>query len=95
MRRGDLDIVAIQGDFENSQPALVIQADLFTAHSSVTVLMVNAPLLRISIQPDSVNGLQKPSQSIMDKALTVKRDKIGQTFGSVCWWKVNGVLLFS
>lgn len=40
--------------------------------------MVNALLLRISIQPDLENGLQKPSQIMMDKALAVKRDKIGQ-----------------
>ncbi|MCC9162580.1 type II toxin-antitoxin system PemK/MazF family toxin [Alcaligenes aquatilis] len=88
MRRGDLVTVAMQGDFGKPRPALVIQADLFAAHSSVTVLpvtstIVNAPLLRISIQPDLENGLQKPSQIMIDKALTVKRDKIGQTFGSV------------
>ncbi|MCX5591745.1 type II toxin-antitoxin system PemK/MazF family toxin [Alcaligenes endophyticus] len=88
MRRGDLVTVAMQGDFGKPRPALVIQADLFAAHSSVTVLpvsstMVNAPLLRISIQPDSENGLQKPSQVMIDKALTVKRDKLGQAFGSV------------
>lgn len=88
MRRGDLVTVAMQGDFGKPRPALVIQADLFAAHSSVTVLpvtstIVNAPLLRISIQPDPENGLQKPSQIMIDKALTVKRDKIGQTFGSV------------
>ena len=66
MRRGDLVTVAMQGDFGKPRPALVIQADLFAAHSSVTVLpvtstIVNAPLLRISIQPDPENGLQKPS----------------------------------
>ncbi|MCB4321905.1 type II toxin-antitoxin system PemK/MazF family toxin [Alcaligenes sp. 13f] len=88
MRRGDLVTVAMQGDFGKPRPALVIQADLFAAHSSVTVLpvtstIVNAPLLRISIQPDPDNGLQKTSQIMIDKALTVKRDKIGQTFGSV------------
>jgi len=78
----------MQGDFGKPRPALVIQADLFAAHSSVTVLpvtstIVNAPLLRISIQPNSENGLQKPSQIMIDKALTVKRDKIGQAFGYV------------
>ncbi|MDH4865460.1 type II toxin-antitoxin system PemK/MazF family toxin [Alcaligenes faecalis] len=88
MRRGDLVTVAMQGDFGKPRPALVIQADLFAAHSSVTVLpvtstIVNAPLLRISIQPDPENGLQKPSQIMIDKALTVKRDKIGQAFGSI------------
>lgn len=88
MRRGDLVTVAMQGDFGKPRPALVIQADLFAAHSSVTVLpvtstIVNAPLLRISIRPDPENGLQKPSQIMIDKALTVKRDKIGQAFGYV------------
>ena len=86
--RGDLVTVAMQGDFGKPQPALVIQADQFNEHATVTVLpltsaLVAAPLLRITIEPSTENGLQKPSQVMLDKAVTVKRDKIGAAFGRI------------
>ena len=88
MRRGDFVTIAMQGDFGKPRPALVIQADQFDEHDTVTVLLVtstlvNAPLLRITVQPDAGNGLQKPSQVMVDKAMTVKRDKLGPSFGRI------------
>ena len=86
--RGDLVTVAMQGDFGKPRPALIIQADQFSEHSSVTVLpltsaLVSAPLLRITVQPGVGNGLQKPSQVMVDKAVTLKRDKVGLPFGRI------------
>lgn len=88
MRRGDFVTIAMQGDFGKPRPALVIQSDQFDEHATVTVLpvtstLVAAPLLRITLQPDIGNGLQKPSQVMLDKAMTVKRDKIGPAFGHI------------
>lgn len=88
MRRGDLVTIALQGDFGKPRPALVVQADVFAEHPSVTVLpvtsaLVAAPLLRITLQPSADNGLLKPSQVMVDKALTVKRDKLGPAFGHI------------
>lgn len=88
MIRGDLVTIAIQGDFGKPRPALVIQANQFSEHSSVTVLpvtskLVPAPLLRITVQPSPENGLQKQSQIMVDKALTVLREKVGPTFGRI------------
>jgi len=87
MRRGDFVTVALQGDFGKPRPALVIQADKFDAHATVTVLLVSstltdAPLFRITVQPDEANGLKKLSQIMVDKAMTVKRDKLGEPFGA-------------
>lgn len=88
MMRGDLVTIAMQGDFGKPRPALVIQADPFEDLGSVTVLpvtsaLVAAPLFRVMLQPSAGNGLQKPSQVMVDKAMTVKRDKIGQVFGHI------------
>ena len=88
MRRGDFVTIAMQGDFGKPRPALVIQADQFDEHDTVTVLpvtsaLVAAPLLRITVQPDAGNRLQKPSQVMVDKAMTVKRDKLGPSFGRI------------
>jgi mRNA interferase MazF len=88
MRRGDLVTIAAQGDFGKPRPALVIQASQFCEHSGATVLpitsvMVDAPLLRVKVAPSAENGLQKPSQVMVDKAMTVKRDKVGPAFGRI------------
>ncbi len=88
MTRGDLVPVVLQGDFGKPRPALVIQANAFSEHSSATVLpitgtLVSAPLLRVTLQPSAENGLQKPSQVMVDKATTVKRDKLGPAFGRI------------
>lgn len=86
MTRGDLVTIAMPGDFGKPRPALVIQADQFGAHTSVTVLpvsgtLVAAPLLRIAVRPSAENGLRKPSQVMVDKAVTVRREKLGPAFG--------------
>jgi len=88
MMRGDFVTIALHGDFGKPRPALVVQADLFDEHTTVTVLLVsstlvNAPLFRITVQPSGGNGLQKPSQVMVDKAITVKRDRLGQAFGRI------------
>ena len=88
MMRGHFVTIATQGDFGKPRPALVIQADQFDEHTTVTVLpvtstLVAAPLFRITVQPSAGNGLQKPSQVMVDKAITVRRDKVGQTFGTI------------
>jgi len=87
-RRGDLVTVVMQGDFGKPRLALVLQADQFIEHASVTVLpvsgtLVAAPLLRVTLEPSSENGLQKPSQVMIDKSMTVKRSKIGHIIGRV------------
>lgn len=88
MRRGDFVTIAMQGDLGKPRPALMIQADQFNEHATVTVLpvtstLVAAPLLRITVYPNAENALQKPSQVMVDKAMTVKRDKVGPAFGRI------------
>jgi len=65
-----------------------MQSDLFSDHGSVTVLtltsdLFHAPLLRITIQPDIANGLQVPSQIMIDRIVAVPRSKIGKRIGTV------------
>ncbi len=84
--RGDFVSIAVQGDPGNPRAALVMQADQFGVHATVTLLpltatLVDAPLLRITVQFG--NGLDQPSQVMVDKAITVKRDKIGPVLGRI------------
>ena len=65
-----------------------MQSDLFAGHPSVSVLLVSseivdAPLIRIEIQPSERNGLRDPSQILADKIFTVKREKVGSVIGQI------------
>lgn len=78
--------VAMPGDFGKPRPALIVQADQFEHTGTVTVLLisgtlVDAPLIRLTVQPSPANGLHKPSQVMVDKAMSVKRDRLGPSFG--------------
>jgi len=86
VKRGDLVSIAVQGAYGKPRPALVIQADLFSEHPSVTILPVTSelrptPLFRISVTPIPQNGLRRDSQVMIDKAQTVPSDKIGKIIG--------------
>lgn len=89
VKRGDIVTVALQGDFGKPRPALVIQSDLFnTTHATITVLpitseIVDAPLFRVTLDPTTANGLQKVSQIMVDKLMTVRRDRLGEAFGQL------------
>lgn len=74
------------GDFGKPRPALVIQSDQFSAAATISVLLlsgtlVDAPLIRIPLEPSPENGLQKSSQIMVDKIMTIRRDKIGPVIG--------------
>jgi mRNA interferase MazF len=86
IRRGDIVVVALQGDSGKPRPAVIIQADWFDALSTVVVLpltstLSDAPAVRIDVAPDSRNGLLVPSQIAVDRPQTVRRTKLGPAIG--------------
>lgn len=88
MNRGTVVTVAMQGDFGKPRPAVVIQSDFFSNTATLTVLplsgtLLDAPLLRITVSPTPSNGLRKASQVMVDKPLTVRRDKVGEPIGQL------------
>ena len=89
LKRGNIVSIVVQRDFGKPRPALLIQSDMFNeAHATLSVLLISsdlidAPLFRLSIEPNQVNGLTQPSQIQVDKVMTVRRDKVGQLIGSV------------
>jgi mRNA interferase MazF len=46
-------------------------------------MLVEAPLFRLTVDPTPKNGLRKPSQIMVDKIMTVRRDKVGESFGQI------------
>lgn len=88
IKRGDIVTVAPPGDYGKPRPAVVVQTDSLTElnlDSIVLCLMssklANAPLFRIPIEPSSLNNLQKPSDIMTDKVLTVPKAKVSEPIG--------------
>lgn len=86
MKRGDIVTITLTGDYGKPRPGLIIQADLFSETGSLTILpltshLVEAPLLRIPVDPTEKNGLHKLSQIMIDKLYTTPREKIGIVLG--------------
>ena len=78
--------VALQGEHGKPRPALIVQADHFADLPSITLLpvtstLIDAPLLRITVEPNDRNGLTKSSQIMVDKPQTPARGKLGPAFG--------------
>ena len=87
MRRGDIVTVAVAGDFGKPRPAAIVQSDyLNDTHATILLCpftgeLVDAPLIRIPVEPSEENGLRANSQIMVDKAAPVRREKIGPHIG--------------
>jgi mRNA interferase MazF len=70
------------------RPVLIIQDDHFAGTDSVTVIpmtttAVDAPLLRIPVDQTSANGLEQPSQIMIDKVTTTRRSSVQKRLGTL------------
>lgn len=68
------------------RPVVIIQDDRFDATESVTVCAfttdpTEAPLIRLVVEPDEINGLWGRSSLMVDKITTVPRSKLGERIG--------------
>ncbi|MEM9607824.1 MAG: type II toxin-antitoxin system PemK/MazF family toxin [Actinomycetota bacterium] len=87
MRRGEIWTAAAgSGYVGKPRPVAIIQDDRFDATASITVCAfttdpTEAPLFRLRVEPDEVNGLRKASSLMVDKITTVPRGKLGEQVG--------------
>ena len=88
LQRGLIVTVASSGVYAGKpRPAVVVQGNRWLqGHPSVTLCpltstLLDAPLVRIPVQPSGPNGLQKPSQLMADKLFTVPTAAIGAPVG--------------
>ncbi len=86
MKQGDIIAVSLPGDYGKPRPAVIIQSDEFEHLHSVTVLPLTSDVLslkrcRVLVHPTELNGLQKVSQIMVEKASTVPQSKANQSIG--------------
>jgi mRNA interferase MazF len=86
MRRGDIVVVALSGDYGKPRPAVVIQADQLDDTDSVLVCQVtttfrDTPIYRLPVALASGTGLREISYVMADKIVAAKRSKCGPEIG--------------
>ncbi len=88
MKRGDVITVSWRDFAGKPRPAVVVQSDLLSIPTSITVCPTTADatgagLLRPRITPSANNGLREPSWIMVDKVTTVPSVKVGRRVGRV------------
>jgi mRNA interferase MazF len=87
VRRGEIWSVAARVAYtEKPRPAVIVQDDRFDPTASVTICVLTidpteAPLFRLPLQPDELNGLDRRSNLMVDKLTTVPRTSLGEQIG--------------
>jgi len=88
LKRGSIVVVAARGPYTGKpRPAVVVQSDLFNpTHASVTLCpissdCVDAPLFRLTLSPGARTGLEKVSQVMVDKIVSVPRSAVKGEIG--------------
>jgi len=88
VKRGEIYKAIPPGDFGKPRPVVIVQSDFFSDRDSVTVCLltstlINAPLFRVRIAPGPHNRLRKPSDIMVDKIMTVRRERLSEQVGDL------------
>jgi len=87
LARGDVVAAVVPGDFGKPRPVVIVQARPYLeTHASVTVCPLTTHLtglrmFRIMVAPDKNNGLNEPSEVMVDKVSSLRRERIAQSIG--------------
>jgi mRNA interferase MazF len=71
---------------EKPRPVVIVQHAHFDVLDSVTICgftkdPIDLPLFRVLVEPSKLNGLQFPSRIMVDKILTVRKNRLGYLIG--------------
>ena len=87
MKRGDVVLVSLQGDYGKTRTAIIVQndesADILM---SCTILLMTSELVtgslyRLTVEPSDDNGLERTTQVQIDKIASPPRSKLRGPIG--------------
>ena len=87
MTRGEVWTAAGGKDYAGTpRPVVIVQDDRFDATNSITICAftsdpTDAPLFRLVVEPNTANGLDKPSRLMVDRVTTVPKARLGKRIG--------------
>lgn len=89
MKRGEIWTVSGGKDYAGKpRPAVIVQDDRFSGTDSITICAftsdpTDAPLFRLAVEPDPLNGLRTASRLMIDRVTTVPKSRMGSRVGSL------------
>ena len=89
MKRGDLVLAAITGDYGKPRPWVIVQSDLVPhGYPGLTLCPLSTTdhgdrNFRIPVEPSSDNGLRVPSRVMVDKIQSINRGRARVRIGSL------------
>ena len=89
MKRAEIWTVAGGPDYVGKpRPAVILQDDVFEGTASITLCpftthLVDAPLIRLPIEPTKQNGLTVACHVMVDKITTVAKSKLQKRIGKL------------
>ncbi len=89
LKRGNVVIVSAPGSYGKPRPSVIIQSDLYDGTGSLVVLLMTtklhpqAPLIRYHIPPTKTNGLEGPTDVMIDKLFAVPRERMRERVGKL------------
>jgi mRNA interferase MazF len=88
LKRGDIVLLVLTGEFGKPRPALVIQTDTAFPSEYVTCIPITGtfkrvPDVRIPIHPTQQNGLTKPSELMVDLVQTASLSRFRDVIGRI------------
>jgi mRNA interferase MazF len=89
VKRGEVWTASGGADYTGKpRPVVIVQDDRFDATKSVTICAftsdpTDAPLLRLTVEPNETNGLRTTSRLMVDKITTMPKTKLGSRIGKL------------
>ena len=87
MKRGEIWTISGAGYAGKPRPAVIVHdARIETASLTVCPLTsdpTEAPLARVPVSPSPGNGLREASRLMVDKLVTIRKEKLGRRIGTL------------
>ena len=89
MNRGEVWTASAGSGYAGKpRPVVIIQDNRFDATASVTVCAfttdpTDAPLIRLFVEANELNGIRESSRLMVDKITTIPRAKLGERIGQL------------
>jgi mRNA interferase MazF len=89
MKRGEVWVAAGGKEYAGKpRPSVIVQDDQFDLTDSLTICPftsdpTDAWQIRILIQPTGQNGLRHPSRLMVDKVMTMRKEKFNRRIGAL------------
>jgi mRNA interferase MazF len=88
VRRGDVVLVALPGDYGKPRPAVIVQTDLLNDSGPasylvcpLTTTLTGAGAVRVPVEPSAANGLRTRSEVMVDKTSAAPAARLRSVVG--------------